>query len=94
MGLTFEGDSRKALVNLRKHGVAFEEASTVFADPSSITIHDPNHSSSEEERFVTIGASSAGYLVVVVHCDRQERIRIISARLATRRERHEYGQSL
>ena len=90
MSLTFEWDDRKASANLRKHGVSFEEASTIFGDPFSITIPDPLHSHSEE-RFVTIGlTSNQRRLLVAIHVDRSGRIRIISARQATARERKQY----
>ena len=86
MGLLFEWDERKAKQNLSKHGVSFDEASTVFGDTSSITIDDPLHSV-REYRCVTLGHSAKDRLLVVVHTDRNERIRIISARPATGRER-------
>lgn len=85
----FEWDPTKAATNLRKHGVSFEEASTIFDDAVSITIEDDEHSD-EEQRFVTIGVSDSGRLVVVCHCDREERIRIISARPAEGYERRQY----
>lgn len=91
MGLVFEWDERKARDNLRKHGVSFEEASTVFADPLSSTIADEEHSAMEE-RSVIIGESNRLRLLVVVFTDRDERIRIISARLPTRRERRDYEE--
>jgi uncharacterized DUF497 family protein len=87
----FEWDPVKAASNLKKHGVAFEEASTVFDDPFSITIEDDEHSD-KEERFVTLGRSDAGRPVVVCHCDREQRIRIISARTAERYEQRQYEQ--
>lgn len=87
----FEWDPVKAASNLKKHGVAFEEASTVFDDPFSITIEDDEHSD-REERFVTIGRSDSGRLVVVCHCDREQRIRIIGARTAERYEQRQYEQ--
>lgn len=90
MSLTFEWDQKKAESNLRKHGVSFEEASTVFGDTLSRTIYDPSHSSFREQRFVTIGLSGRNQLLVVVHCDQGKKIRIISARRATRRERRNY----
>jgi hypothetical protein len=90
MSVNFEWDRDKARANLSKHGLSFEEASTVFADPLSMTIIDPVHSSGKEERFVTIGTSYQGALIVVVHCDRGESIRIISGRRATKRERRTY----
>lgn len=88
--MRFEWDPRKAAINLAKHGVSFEEASSVFGDPLAVTIRDPLHSSGEV-RFVTLGQSSKGHVVVVVHTDRDV-IRIISARRATPRERREYGE--
>jgi len=89
MPLTFEWDPHKARTNLVKHGIAFEEAATIFGDPSSLTIPDPEHSLAEE-RYVTIGKAFAGKLLVVVHTDRGDNIRIISARAASRRERKFY----
>ena len=90
MELTFEWDDKKAQANLKKHGVSFEEASTVFGDPLSVTIHDPLHSD-DEDRFVTVGSTKNGTkVVVVVHSDRAGRIRIISARPATTKERKDY----
>lgn len=91
MSLDFEWDPRKALSNRRKHGVSFEEAATVFADPLALTIHDPLHSE-EEDRFVTIGESERLRVLVVVFTERAEKIRIISARFATRRERKQYEE--
>ncbi len=91
MGLAFEWDTAKARQNVRKHGVSFEEASTVFADPLALTIDDPLHSD-EEDRFITLGESQRRRLLVVVFTDRGERIRIISARVATRRERKDYEE--
>lgn len=90
MALIFEWDNRKAKNNLTKHKVSFEEASTIFADPLSITIDDPFHSTQEELRFITIGLSYHGKILVVVHCDQRDNIRIISARTATRKERKTY----
>jgi uncharacterized protein len=89
----FEWDPRKAALNARTHGVSFAEAASVFGDPLAGTIPDPLHST-DEGRFVTIGVTPAQRLLVVVHADRDERIRIISARPATRaeRKRHEEGQ--
>jgi uncharacterized DUF497 family protein len=85
----FEWDSKKASANLAKHGVSFEDASTVFGDPLAGTIRDPLQSG-DEARFITMGHSAAGTLVVVVHSERGERARIISARLATSAERKRY----
>jgi uncharacterized DUF497 family protein len=89
MTLSFEWDRRKARSNLRKHRVSFREAAAVFADPFSITIADPVHSS-DEERQVLIGATRTLRLLVVVHAERGDRIRIISARQATRAEQEQY----
>jgi uncharacterized DUF497 family protein len=85
----FEWDPAKAARNLAKHGVSFDEASTVFGDPLAGTIVDPRHSG-EEPRFITIGLSTRQRLIVVAHAEREDRIRIISARRATRRERRSY----
>lgn len=91
MSLQFTWDPQKAASNLRKHGVGFPEAATAFADPLSLTIPDPDHSVGEE-RFVLIGQSDRRRLVVVAHVERGTLIRIISARLATRRERTTYEE--
>lgn len=82
----FEWDTEKARKNILKHGVAFEEAASVFFDPLSLTIPDPSHSE-YEERFVIIGHSDLQNVLVVIHLDRGDRIRIISARHATPAER-------
>lgn len=87
--MRFEWDPEKARRNVAKHGVSFEEAATAFGDPLSLTILDPDHSE-EEDRSILLGQTYAGRLVVVVHTDRGENIRVISARLATRRERKAY----
>ncbi len=92
MGLLFEWDERKAKQNLGKHGVSFEEASTVFGDTLSVTIDAPFHSM-REQRCVTLGHSTKQRLLVVVHTDRSGRIRIISARVATRHERNTYEEA-
>lgn len=94
MRASFEWDRDKASANHRKHGVPFAEAATVFEDPLAITLADPDHSRTEE-RFVLIGRSRWSRLIVVVYLERGDRFRLISARLATRRERHTYeeGQS-
>jgi uncharacterized DUF497 family protein len=86
MPIGFEWDEAKARSNARKHRASFEEAVTVFIDPMAITRDDPEHSE-DEHRFVTIDCSSRGRLLVTCHCDRPEGIRIISSRLANRRER-------
>ena len=87
----FEWDPRKAATNLRKHGVSFEEASTVFFDPLSATGNDPDHSAAEN-RMVTFGVSSSGRLLAVAHTEHGDAIRIISARKATRAERKIYEE--
>jgi uncharacterized DUF497 family protein len=91
MALEFQWDKEKARDNIRKHGVSFDEAATIFGDMLSITIDDPVHSS-QEQRFVTMRQSHRGPTLVVVHTDRVDNIRIISARLATRRERKDYEE--
>lgn len=89
--LRFEWDERKNGLNKRKHGVSFEEAQTVFFDDQALLIDDPDHSQGEE-RFLLLGLSAALRTLVVCHCYRQkdEVIRIISARKANRAEREEY----
>jgi uncharacterized DUF497 family protein len=87
----FAWDRAKVAANLNKHGVSFHEAATVLGDPLSTTFPDESHST-DERRFVTIGASRRGRLLVVAHTDRDNTIRIISARQATRRERVFYEQ--
>ena len=87
MGLRFSWDPRKASANVKKHGVSFDEASTAFADPLSITVPDPDHST-DETRFLLIGRSTRQRVLVVIHAERSESdIRLISARPAIRRER-------
>ena len=84
--MIYEWDPDKAADNERKHGVSFDEATTVFLDPFADTFDDPNHSA-EERRFMTIGASTRARLLFVAHADRgEDRVRIISARVATRGE--------
>ena len=92
MALRFEWNERKAELNLRAHGVSFREATTVFADPLSITISDPDHSMTET-RFIDLGVSYRGRLLVVSYTERGDRIRLISARLATRDERKQYEEA-
>lgn len=89
MAAEFEWDTEKAESNLQQHGVSFEEAADVFFDPLSLTIPDPLHSK-DENRFVTIGLSNQQRYLVIVHSERDDRIRIISARLATSNERKRY----
>ena len=90
--MNFEWDAEKGDANVQKHGVSFEEASTVFGDPLSMTIHDPDHSG-DEDRFVLMGMSQTGRLIVVVHTDRADALRLISARLAEPHERRAYEQT-
>ena len=87
--MEFEWDEQKNSTNVQRHGVSFEEAATVFGDSLSDTFDDPDHSV-QEYRFVTIGRSDKGRLLIVSHTDRDERIRIISARELTKRERRDY----
>ena len=89
--MRFEWDAAKAAGNLRKHGISFDEASTVFADNLSATARDPDHSHGEL-RMLTFGMSSAGRVLVVSHTDHGEAVRIISARPATRHERKTYEE--
>jgi uncharacterized protein len=86
-----EWDARKALINRRKHGVTFEEAASVFHDFFSVTIADPDHSDSED-RFIIIGWSIRQRVLVVVHTDRGNAIRMISARVANTIERRTYEE--
>jgi len=87
--LIFEWDPQKAKSNLEKHGVSFEEASTAFQGTLSLTIDDPLHSI-DEERLILIGMSQKNRVLVVVHTERGNNIRIISARKATKKERKRY----
>jgi uncharacterized DUF497 family protein len=89
--MIFEWNKNKANQNLLKHSISFEEASTAFQDKMSITINDPLHSE-DEDRFILIGYSKNNRLLVVVHTDRNNRTRIISARLATKKERIKYEE--
>jgi hypothetical protein len=90
--MNFEWDQRKAESNLRKHGVSFHEGASALADPLSITYHDPDHSVSEQ-RFVTVGLSQAGRVLMVAHTDREDNVRIISARRTTKREQRHYEEN-
>ena len=91
MGYNFEWDAEKAKANLTKHGVSFAEAVTVFGDPLSMNMPDPDHSEGEH-RFIVLGLSDRYRLLVVSYTDRPPRTRIISARLATRHERKQYEE--
>ena len=92
MELTFEWDELKARGNEAKHGISFEEAKTVFNDPFALTIFDPDHSE-EEDRFIDVGLSSMGQILVVWYTERNDNIRIIGCREATKSERKSYGQA-
>lgn len=91
--MEFEWNPGKAALNLEKHGVSLQEAATVFNDPLSVsvTFPDPDHSIGEN-RYVIIGVSRFGQLLVVAHTDRREKVRIISARKTTRQERRFYEE--
>ncbi|HVP50093.1 MAG TPA: BrnT family toxin [Candidatus Bathyarchaeia archaeon] len=91
--MLFEWNIAKAKNNLRKHGVSFEEAASVFLDPLALTFADPDHSA-DEEREITIGLSLRQKAVLVSHCWRGERTRIISARKATRNEKAQYEEGI
>jgi len=87
--MEFEWDRQKDIVNRRRHGVSFSEAATVFGDPLSTTAPDPDHSSAEE-RYIIVGVSDRGRLLMVAHAERGARLRIISARELTSTERAQY----
>jgi uncharacterized DUF497 family protein len=89
--VNFEWDPKKAGKNLKKHSVSFKEAATVFGNSLSITYPDPDHSI-DEDRFITIGESRKGRLLIVAHTERGGRIRIINAREATRQEKQFYEE--
>jgi uncharacterized DUF497 family protein len=91
VGYIFEWDPTKAAANVHKHGVTFEEASTVFGDPLNLLMADPDHSY-DEERFVLLGMSNRRKLLVVAFAERPPRTRLISARRATRHERRHYEE--
>lgn len=91
MKLNFEWDEEKAKANLKKHRVSFDEATTVFSDPFSVTIPDPDHSV-DEQRYIDIGSSEKGRVLVVVYTERGSSIRIISCRKATPSERKRYEE--
>jgi uncharacterized DUF497 family protein len=89
--MKFQWDEHKASSNMNKHGVSFHEATTIFGDPLALTFPDPAHSNAEE-RFLTFGRASNGRHIVVSHTDREDNIRLISAREMTRKERLDYEQ--
>ena len=90
--MEFDWDPGKAERNRRKHGIGFEEAASVFTDPDELTIYDPDHPL-REERFVSVGQSAAGRLLVVGYTERGSKIRIIFARRATPVERLDYEEA-
>jgi len=90
--LLFEWDKNKAKRNIEIHRISFDEASTAFKDTLSLTIHDPLHSD-EEDRFTLIGNSVKNRLLVIVHTERGDKIRIISTRKATKKERKQYEEN-
>ena len=92
MAFTFEWDPHKADANARKHGVTFDEAATAFGDPFGLIVDDPRHSETEP-RSVLLGYSQAGRLLAVMFTERGDRLRLISARPATRRERRHYEEA-
>lgn len=89
--MIYEWDPKKAKANLRKHGVSFEEAATVFLDPLAVTYPDPDHSD-REVREITVGHSAGQELVFVSHTQRGDRVRIIGGRRPTRKERKQYEE--
>ena len=91
MGYIFEWDAKKAESNAQKHGVTFDEASTVFGDPLGLLMPDPDHSL-DEERYLVLGMSNQHTLLVVAFAERPPRTRLISARRATRGERRNYEE--
>lgn len=91
MELTFEWDEEKALANLRKHRVSFEEAKTIFGDPFLMTFPDPGHSIGEA-RYLNIGRSAKGRLLIAIHTERKPNIRLISNRKAKPGERKFYEE--
>lgn len=91
--VTYEWDPKKAGLNLRKHRVSFAEAASVFLDPMALTFDDPDHSA-EEEREITIGFSARQRVLFVAHAKRGNRIRVISARRATAKEKKQYAERI
>jgi uncharacterized DUF497 family protein len=89
--MKFEWDPKKATANVKKHGVTFQEAATIFGDPLAITFEDPDHFMSEN-RYITFGLSLQKRLIVVSPIERGDRTRIINARLMDRKERRIYEE--
>ena len=94
--IQFEWDSRKAASNLKKHGISFNEAKSVFFDEFAVQFYDPDNSELEDDRFLLLGLSSNSRILLVCHCERDagDTIRIISARKATKQERKFYKGNL
>jgi uncharacterized protein len=92
MAFAFEWDPKKASANARKHGVTFDEATTAFGDPYGIIVDDPRHTQSEH-RLAVLGFSQSNRLLAVMFTERGDRLRLISARTATRRERRHYEEA-
>ena len=94
--IQFEWDSRKAASNLKKHGVSFDEAKSVFFDEFAVQFYDPDNSELEDDRFLLLGLSHNSRILLVCHCERDsgDTIRIISARKATLRERKAYEKRI
>ena len=91
--IEFEWNSKKDRANLKKHGVSFEEAKTIFNDPHVITFHDPDHSEMEN-RFLSAGVSEKGRFLTISHTDRDEKVRIINARRTTKKEKSAYEKEV
>ncbi len=91
--MVYEWNTAKAKANIQKHDVSFDEAATIFLDPLALTFPDPYYSG-PEEREITIGYTAGHQVVFVSHCQRGDRVRIISARKATRRERRQYEEGI
>jgi uncharacterized protein len=91
--MKFEWDPQKAVKNFRKHQVSFEEAATVFGDALSTTVFDPDHSTDEEERYLTVGVSNRGRYLIISHTEPGDRVRVISARKLTPAEREAYEET-
>jgi uncharacterized protein len=91
--IEFEWDPQKERSNIAKHRIAFTEATAIFFDPLAITVFDPEHSQ-DEERYITVGASASGCILMVAHTDRMDRIRIITARELTRAEKKAYEKEI
>jgi uncharacterized DUF497 family protein len=89
--MKFEWDARKAAANLAKHGISFEEATTVFSDPLYVDFYDPRHSQAEH-RYIIIGESKEGRILILSYTEQNETIRLISARRLTRREQTDYEE--